>query len=131
MSPRSGASRARMSRAYAPTHVFTQLDAALEGAVLDLHGLITRAGDDRTRPVPGDRERLSGGCDLDRVGIDAGELDDDVEGGRVVRAEAVALRSEGAAEPGEAGHLPEVGEVLLDLAAEVVEVASMRRHGVA
>ena len=55
--------------------------------------------------------------------LDAGELDDDRQLGGLVGAEAVDLRAEAAAQAREARHLPEVGEQLLDLAREAVDVA--------
>src|SRR6266550_7090476 len=47
---------------------------------------------------------------------------------RVIGAEAIALGPKAAAEPGEAGDLPEIREELLDLALEVVEVALPPGH---
>jgi hypothetical protein len=45
---------------------------------------------------------------------------------RLVGVEAVDGGPEAVAQPGEAGHLPQVGEQLLDLALQAVDVAS--RH---
>src|SRR5436189_1513354 len=106
-----------------------ELDAALEGAVVDLHGEITRTRARRTLAPARDDERAPRRHDLDRRRVDAGQLDDDVHGRRFVRPIAVAGRAEPAAEAGVARHLPEIREELLDLALELVEVAPAAGHG--
>ena len=58
--------------------------------------------------------------EVDLVGIDAGQLDEDRQ--RVIGAEAVDVRAEARAQAREARHLPEVGEQLLDLLLELVHV---------
>ena len=73
-----------------------------------------------TTSAPGD------GDDLDVLDVDAGELDDDRQLGGLVGAEAVDLRAEAVAQAREARHLPELGEELLDLAREAVDVAVAR-----
>src|SRR5439155_8773511 len=105
-----------------------EVEPPLERAVLDLHRLVARARDRRTLPDAGDQERSAGRDDLDPFGLDAGQLDDDVQRGRVVRRVAVALRPEAATDAGEARHLPEVGEELLDLPLEIVEVPLAPAH---
>src|SRR5262249_38443560 len=77
------------------------LDSAREAAVVDLHGLVTRAGRLWALPLPRDRKHSPCRRDLDRVGVDAGKLDDDVQGRWVVGAEAVTLGAEAATLPGE------------------------------
>ena len=56
-------------------------------------------------------------------GSTPGQLDHDRELVRVVGVVAVDVRAEAAAQPGEARHLPEVGEELLDLLVQLVDVA--------
>ena len=108
--------------------VLPELDAPLERAVLDLHLLVPRSGSigrSRTPETVNDRPATRTSMD---VGIGAGQLEHDVECGRVVGAEAVALRPVAAAHSGEARHLPHVREQLLDLALEVVEVPASSCH---
>src|SRR5262249_56533829 len=100
----------------------------LEAAVVDLHGLVTRAGRLWALPLPRDRKHSPCRRDLDRVGVDAGKLDDDVQGRWVVGAEAVTLGAEAATLPGERRHLPEVREELLDLALKIVEMTPSPGH---
>src|SRR5688572_7551676 len=95
--------------------VVSERDPALEPAVVDLRLLVDLPVHTRPGPLPRDRQRPLGDCDLDRLGVDACELDDDDELIRVVRDEAVDRGPEPVPEAREAGHLPEVGEELLDL----------------
>jgi hypothetical protein len=80
--------------------------------------------------LPLDGERPLGNRDLDRLRVDAGELDDDDELIRVFRDEAVDRGPEPVSQAGEAGHLPEVGEELLDLPLQAVDVAPRHRVSV-
>ena len=66
--------------------------------------------------------------DLEAFGLDARQLQHDVQGRRVVGPEAVALGAEAVPQAGEARHLPEVGEQLLDLAPEIVDIALATGH---
>ena len=103
-----------------------QLDRALEVPVLDLHLLIGPARG-RTAPLPGDEQRASARHDLDRLGRDAGDLDVDAQLRGILRPVDVDRRPEAAAVPHEPRNLPEVGEQLLDLALQPVDVARHRR----
>ena len=55
-----------------------------------------------------------------------GHLDDDRQLVRLVRVVAVDVRPEAAPQPGEARHLPELGEELLDLGLEALRLAACR-----
>ena len=61
--------------------------------------------------------------------VDSRQLDDDRQLARVFGLEAVDGRPEAVPRPREAGHLPEVGEELLDLLLQAVDVAP--RHATA
>jgi len=95
----------------------------LERPVLDLAAvpdLVVRA---RSWPFAGEHEPASVQHDPDRVRVGTGDLDDDGELGRVLRANDVDLRP--VHEPGARGeprHLPEVGKELLELG-QPVDVA--------
>jgi hypothetical protein len=53
------------------------------------------------------------------IGVDAGDVHEHRERGRIRRPEAVELRPEAAAHAREARHLPEVREQLVDLVDQV------------
>ena len=71
-----------------------------------------------------DDERRAGGDDPHRGGVDAGQLDENVQRGWVVGAVAVALGQEATPLADEARHFPEVGEKLLDLPLKIAQVAA-------
>src|SRR6185503_5305278 len=110
--------------------VLAERDPPLEVPVFDLGLLVHLAGDARTGAAPGDGECALLDRELDRVGIDAGQLDDDDELGWILREEAVDGGTESAADSGEPRHLPEVGEELLDLPLQAVDVARGHRGDV-
>ena len=96
---------------------------ALERSVLDLAAVPDLVGRAGSRPFAGNDEPTFVEHDPDRVGVGAGDLDDDGELGRVIGANDVDLRP--VHEPGARGeprHLPEVGEELLELG-QPVDVA--------
>ncbi len=64
--------------------------------------------------------------DLDRCGVDAGQLDQQVQLVRVLRDVAIDRRPEPVPEPGEARYLPQVGEELFDLPLQAIDVSA--RH---
>src|SRR4051812_12427949 len=104
--------------------VLREAHLPLEGAVLDLHLLIDAPRDRRPRALSPDREHPLAGDDLHRPRVDAGELDHDGERVRLVGVEAVDVRPEPVAEARrETGDLPQVGEQLLDLLLQLVDVA--------
>ena len=102
-------------------------DAALEAAVLDLGLLVDLPADARPRSLARDRQRPVVHSELDRVRLDAGELDDDDQLMGLVGDEAVDGGPEAAAGSREPGHLPEVGEKLLHFAANAID--RVTRHG--
>ena len=63
----------------------SERDPALEAAVLDLGLLVDLAVDAGPRALAGDRQRPLRDADLDRLRVDARELDDDDELVRIVR----------------------------------------------
>src|SRR5688572_32271960 len=93
----------------------SERDPALEPAVLDLRLLVDLAVDARPPTLARDRQRPLCDTDLDRLRVDAGEFDDDDQLARIVGDEAVDRGPEAVPQAGKAGHLPEVGEQLLDL----------------
>lgn len=109
--------------------VLFQRDPALEAAVLDLRLLVDLSRYARACTIAGDRQRALLDRELERIAIDAGDLDDDDELGRVLRDEAVDRGPESVPDPGEAGYLPEVGEQLLDLSLQAVDVAPRHCRG--
>jgi hypothetical protein len=62
---------------------------------------------------------------VELLGVDAGDVHEHRERGRVRRPEAVELGPEAAAQAGEPRHLPEVREQLVDL---VDQVSSPGHH---
>src|SRR5581483_1245452 len=100
---------------------------ALELPVLDLHLLVDPAVHLRTRPLARDHERSLVEDHMHGGGIDARELDEHGELVRVVGVVAIDVRPEAAPLAEEARHLPELGEELLDLFLQPVDVSP--RHG--
>src|SRR4029453_7625062 len=101
--------------------VLWKADGALEGAVLDLHLLVhapaflavladALARDDQ-RPV--------GGRHVELLRVDARDVHEHRERGRIRGPEAAELRPEAAAHAREARHLPEVREQLVDLVDQI------------
>src|SRR5581483_11837355 len=81
------------------------------------------AAGDRAAALAADDDLALGDRDLDVLRVDAGEIDHERHGGRVVGAVVVDVGAEAAAQTGEAGHLPHVGEELLEFALQPVDVA--------
>ena len=106
--------------------VVAERDQALEVPVLDLRLLVDLPADARAGAVAGDHQRLLVDHDLDRLGLDARELDQQIQLVRVVRDVAVDGRPEAVPQTGEAGNLPEVGEELFDLPLQAIDVSA--RH---
>jgi hypothetical protein len=104
--------------------VVAQRDAPLKGAVVDLDVLVAAALDRRAAPVPGDDEDTVDDGELDLGGVHTGQLDDDVDGGRVLRPVGIDPRPEAGA-LGRDAMMAEVGEELLHLGLEPVEVSAV------
>ena len=97
--------------------------SALEPAVLDLGLLVDLPRHPRSRRLPEIvRARCSTASSIEPR-VHPCQLDDDDELRGVVGGEAVDGRPEAVPGPREAGHLPEVGEELLDLPLQAVDVA--------
>ena len=108
--------------------VLGEPDLPLERAVLDLHLLVDAARDLRAlaaRRVI--RSTRSPATTLTLCGSTPGSSTTTVSCVRVVGVEAVDVRPEAVPDAREARHLPEVGEELLDLLLQLVDVAP--RHG--
>ena len=95
----------------------------LERAVLDLHLLVGASRRLRPLALAGDHEQpLAADDDAHGARVDARQLDDDRQRVRLFGVEAVDVRPEPVARSGEARHVPEIGEQLLDLLSELVVV---------
>ena len=104
--------------------VVGERDLALEGAVVELHLLVVAAGRAWPAALAARRRARRGEATISKSSaVDARELDDDRQLGGLVGAVAVDLRAEALAQAREARDLPELGEELLDLAREAVDVA--------
>src|SRR5207244_3836468 len=77
----------------------------------------------RPPPFAGHDERRAPGDDADPLRVDAGKLHDDRQLGWVGPLEAVDLGPVAALRAREAGHLPEIGEELLDLLLQAIDVS--------
>ena len=84
------------------------------------------------RPVPlaGDHERALVDDDVHVARVDAGEVDDHAQLGRILRADDVDRRPEAAARDGEARAVPELVEEAFELAAGALVVATGHRDSV-
>src|SRR5206468_3871152 len=89
--------------------VLRQPDPARERAVRDLHLLVDAPVALRPLALPGDHEQLLAGDEADARRIDARQLHQHGQLGRIGGAEAVDVGPEAAALGEEARHLPEVG----------------------
>jgi len=106
--------------------VLDQPHLALEGAVLDLDLLVDAPGHLRAEPLARDHEQPLAGDDAHGLRVDTGQLHDHRQGVGLVRVEAVDVRPEPASGCRKPRHLPEVGEQLLDLLLQPVDVPA--RH---
>ena len=75
----------------------------------------------RAAALAGDDQRAFVCEELDLLGVDPGQVDDDVERRGALGAVAVDLGPEPGVAPREAGHLPDLGEELLHLSAQPVD----------
>ena len=101
----------------------------MERAVLDLH-LLVLAAVPRSAPLARNDQGPGPGDELDVVGVDPRQLDDDRERRRVVLAEEIDVRPVAAPRAArEREDLPEVAEELLDLVGSGLEVASLLHPG--
>src|SRR5207247_6493254 len=107
--------------------VLAQHELAPERAVVELHLLVDAAVAGRPPPLAGDEQGLRGRDDLHLARVHPWELDEDGDLRRLPGAVAVDLRPESTA-GGEARDLPQLGEEVVDLAAQPVDVAAAR-HG--
>jgi hypothetical protein len=96
-------------------------DSALEGSVVDLDVPVAARLALSARAVARNDEDVVHDREVDVTGVDPGQLDDDVQGGRLLRPEDVHPGTK-AGPPAPEARLAEVGEELLHLAHELVGI---------
>ena len=107
----------------AGVEVVAERDAPLERAVVDLDVLVAPGLHRRAAPLARDDEDAVHDGELDLGGIHARQLDDDVDGGRLLRPVGVDPRPEAGA-LGRHAVVAEVGEELLHLGLQPVHVSA-------
>ena len=112
--------------------VLGELHLPLERAVLDLHLLVDASRSLRPRPLTCDDEQPLARDDAHALRVDAGQFDDHGQSVRIVGVKAVDVRSEAEAvtRSRETRDVPQVGEQLLDLRLQLVDVPSTHPENV-